>query len=240
MITFSPLQSEDTILITSIALATLGYLCYWYISHSPKFLEQIKEVSGKTPFTLKKTLLQRLTGILFLGIIPGFIVLKFLPFNLNSLGVSFNVDIKTFIWIISLSSLVISLSYFSRRSSEDLENYPQIRIPDWNFELIILNAVSWAGFLLAYEFLFRGILLFTLLNTLGVWAAIAINASLYALVHFPKGPRETFGAIPLGIVLCIATLSTGTIWTAFLVHLVMALSNDYFSIRSHQKYKFMR
>ena len=239
MITFPPIQSEDTILIASIALVTFGYLSYWYISYSPRILERIRDNSEKTPFSLKKILFQRLTGILFLGIIPGFIVLKFLPFNLNSLGVSFNVDIKTFIWIISLSSIVISLSYFSRNNPENLKIYPQIRIPDWNFELIILNAVSWAGFLLAYEFLFRGILLFTLLNTLGVWAAIAINASLYALVHFPKGPRETFGAIPLGIVLCITTLSTGTIWTAFLVHLVMALSNDYFSIRSHRNHKFM-
>ena len=110
MITFPPLQSEDTILIASIALVTLGYLLYWYISYSPKLLERIRDNSEKAPFTLKKVLFQRLIGILFLGIIPGFIVLKFFPFNLSSLGVSFNVDIKTLIWIISLSSIVISLS----------------------------------------------------------------------------------------------------------------------------------
>ena len=240
MSTFHPPQSIELVVIIPILLATLGYLAYWYISFSPKILKRISKTSGMLVDAVKKILFQRLIGILFLGIVPTFITIKFLPFSLKDLGVSFSFNFNTLLWILALSGIVILLSFFSRNSIENLENYPQIRIPDWDIELIILNIVSWAGFLLAYEFLFRGILLFPLVETLGIWTSIAINTSLYALVHFPKGPRETLGTIPLGIVLCIATLSTGTIWTAFLVHLLMALSNDYFSIRSHPNYRFVK
>ena len=240
MSTFHPPQSRELIVIIPILLATLGYLAYWYISFSPIILKLINRKIGMLEDAAKKILFQRLIGILFLGIVPAFITIKFLPFSLQNLGVSFSFNFNTLLWIFCLSGIVILLSFFGRDSIENLKNYPQIRKPDWDIGLIILNIVSWAGFLLAYEFLFRGILLFTLVETLGIWTSIAINTSLYALVHFPKGPRETLGAIPLGIVLCIATLSTGTIWTAFFVHLLMALSNDYFSIRSHPNYRFVK
>ncbi|MDX2442345.1 MAG: CPBP family intramembrane metalloprotease [Bacteroidales bacterium] len=239
MTSFPPVQNEDYSVIVPIALATMGYLLYWYISFSPGLLKRIQAASGKFSFSLKKVLFQRLTGILFLGIIPSFITLLFLPFDMNNLGVNFSFNSATLIWIFALSIVLISLSYYSRNSPENKENYPQIRMPNWNIGIIFLNIVSWAGFLLAYEFLFRGILLFPLVKTIGIWQAICINVCLYALVHFPKGPRETLGAIPLGIVLCIATINTGTIWVAFLVHLFMALSNDYFSIKSQKNYKFI-
>ena len=68
---------------------------------------------------------------------------------------------------------------------------------------------------------------------MGPWAAIALNCSLYAFAHFYKGPGETFGAIPLGIMFCYLTLLTGNIWTAVVIHSVMALSNEWFSIRAN-------
>jgi membrane protease YdiL (CAAX protease family) len=66
---------------------------------------------------------------------------------------------------------------------------------------------------------------------MGLWSAIAVNTSIYALIHLPKGKRETIGAIPLGIVLCLITSYTGTIWAAFWIHCTLALTNEWFSIK---------
>ena len=66
-----------------------------------------------------------------------------------------------------------------------------------------------------------------------LWPAIALNCILYALAHFYKGPGEILGAIPVGILLCYLTLHTGNIWSAVIIHSTMALSNEWFSIRSH-------
>ncbi|MBK8558078.1 MAG: CPBP family intramembrane metalloprotease [Lewinellaceae bacterium] len=68
---------------------------------------------------------------------------------------------------------------------------------------------------------------------MGVWPAIAINTSLYAITHVPKGETEGIGAIPLGVLFCLITLESGTIWVAVLVHWVMSLSNEWLSLKHH-------
>jgi membrane protease YdiL (CAAX protease family) len=71
----------------------------------------------------------------------------------------------------------------------------------------------------------------------GVWPAIAINVALYSSTHIPKGLDETIGAIPLGIVLSLLTLLTGTIWIAFFVHLTLALTNSFTALKFNPEMK---
>ena len=75
--------------------------------------------------------------------------------------------------------------------------------------------------------------LFVSVAYLGVWPAIILNVAIYALVHVPKGIKEAVGAIPLGILLCIITLQTGSIIVALAVHIIMALGNEWFSLKAH-------
>lgn len=103
--------------------------------------------------------------------------------------------------------------------------------------MLTLSGITWLVFLLGYEFLFRGFLLFASVAVMDVWAAIALNCALYAFAHLYKGPGETFGSIPVGILLCYLTLLTGNIWTALILHSVMALSNEWWSIRAHPNMK---
>jgi membrane protease YdiL (CAAX protease family) len=70
--------------------------------------------------------------------------------------------------------------------------------------------------------------------------AFALNCAIYALAHLYKGPGETFGAIPVGVLLCYLTLVTGNIWTAVILHSLMALSNEWFSIRFNPDMKFIK
>ena len=97
--------------------------------------------------------------------------------------------------------------------------------------------MGWAAYLFGYELLFRGVLLFPLADELGVWTAIAINIALYSATHIPKGLDETIGAIPLGLVLCILTLYTDTIWIAFIVHVIMAWTNTFTALRFNPEMK---
>jgi membrane protease YdiL (CAAX protease family) len=114
-----------------------------------------------------------------------------------------------------------------------LENYPQIRSRVWTKQLVVSNALAWAFYLFGYEILFRGVLFFPLVETLGFWPATAVNIALYSATHIPKGLEETIGAAILGLVLCVLTALTGTIWIAFLVHLVMAWTNSFTALKFH-------
>ena len=116
----------------------------------------------------------------------------------------------------------------------------QIRARIWTHKTVLLNIVGWALYLFGYEFLFRGILLFPLAETLGVWPAIAVNIALYSTTHIPKGMQETIGAIPFGLVLSLLTLASGNIWIAFVVHLAMALTNSFTSLKYHPQMQFKK
>jgi membrane protease YdiL (CAAX protease family) len=93
---------------------------------------------------------------------------------------------------------------------------------------------------LGYEFLFRGILLFPLVDALGVWPAVAINTVMYSATHIPKGLDETIGAAFLGVVLCLVTLITGTLWVAIVIHITMALTNSFSSIYHNPEMNFVK
>jgi membrane protease YdiL (CAAX protease family) len=106
--------------------------------------------------------------------------------------------------------------------------------------LLWLSAASWVAFLIAYEFMFRGFLLFSSISVLNPAVAIGLNVALYALAHFYKGALEVVGAIPLGIILCYLTMLTGNIWCAVALHSMMALSHEWFSLKAHPQMKLIR
>ncbi len=106
--------------------------------------------------------------------------------------------------------------------------------------MIAISGISWVIFLVGYEFLFRGFLLHASLNLMEAGPAIALNCALYAFAHFYKGPGETFGAIPVGILLCYLTMVTGNIWCAVILHSVMALSNEWFSLYFHPEMRIVK
>ena len=142
--------------------------------------------------------------------------------------------------ILALSALTIPLAYFSAKKPKNLLNYPQIRAKVWTKKMVFINAVGWFLYLFGYEFLFRGVLLIPLIEPLGMWPAIAINVALYSATHIPKGLDETIGAIPLGFVLCLLTISSGTIWIAFIVHVFMAWTNTFTALKFHPDMQFQK
>ena len=181
--------------------------------------------------------LQRLTGVITFGIFPLGIMKYMLPTGLSDYGTELTMPYKSLLWFVILSVIIIPLNFSQAKKEANLKVYPQIRINNWGTGVFAMSAVTWTLYLLAYEFFFRGFLLFGILDVVGPYWAVAINTALYAIAHIPKGKFETLGAIPLGILLCIITFTTGSFWVAFGMHVVMALSNEWFSLYYHKEMK---
>src|SRR5690606_7569153 len=182
-------------------------------------------------------------GFLSMGVAPTIVCLICLPeLTLADYGLTFipETALFTLIWIVGLCALVIPLAAFSAKKPKNLINYPQIRAKNWDRSIYFKNLLGWALYLFGYEFLFRGILLIPLVEPLGIWPAIAINIALYSATHIPKGLDETIGAIPLGLVLCLLTLASGTIWIAFIVHVAMAWTNSLTALKHHPDIHYKR
>ena len=77
-------------------------------------------------------------------------------------------------------------------------------------------------FLFSYEFFFRGILLFTLIGNFNLITAIIICTSLYVIIHTFDSRAEIIGAIPFGIILCLFSYYTNSIWAAFIIHITLS------------------
>jgi membrane protease YdiL (CAAX protease family) len=222
------LMSTDFIL--SVILSSLGFIGYYFSMNSEGLFKRFyPDHNGVVKGTDTWVVYQRICGVAFLGIIPALIVILFFNSSFYELGINFKNPLLTFGCTIGLLVLVIFMNSKNGGTKENLVVYPQIRSFPWAKKDFITNSWSWIAYLIAYEFLFRGILFFGTVYFIGLTEAVILNAAIYALVHIPKGMKETLGAIPLGIVLCIISYHTGNIWTALLVHVGLALSNDYFS-----------
>ena len=218
-------------------LLTLAFFSiYWFTSKSEKIKKRFYDKYDHDQASFKHIFFTKYFGFISMGILPTIFCLVFLPeLTLADLGLTFIYKTAQFsiFWILGLSILIIPLVYFSAKKPKNLLNYPQIRAKVWTKKMIFINALGWFLYLFGYEFLFRGILLIPLIEPLGMWPAIAINIALYSATHIPKGLDETVGAIPLGFVLCLLTISSGTIWIAFIVHVVMAWTNTFTALKFH-------
>jgi len=154
--------------IISVSLVLVAFIFYYFLSSleiiKNYFIKKLGEEQGQ----IRIILFQRLTGILFFGSIPAFFLLyRNSSSTIESfLKIQFNLSSLAFIIIFVVTAFF--LNYFAARSPENLAIYPQIRSKTWSLSLLILSGLSWMTYLFAYEFLFRGLLLFFCIEELGV------------------------------------------------------------------------
>ena len=224
----------------SIMTLTVCFVFFWFLSESEKIHQQIGASRSKEAASVAKVVYQKMMGVLLLGIIPIAIALLFLPYSVIEYGLGFQNTGMSMLWISGIAAIVLPLNIRAARRPNNLDYYPMMRAENWNLRLVLLNAAATTAYLFSYELLFRGILLTACVATLGVWPAIAVNVALYSTTHLPKGPAETIGAIPFGVLMCYITLTTGTIWVAVVAHIILSLSNDYLSVYYNPNMRFSR
>ena len=225
----------EPVVILSVAL--FGLVAYHTLIYSDRLKGKFIDFFGEERSKVEWIMFWRYAGVLFFAVIPLIVIITLLPHNISSYGIKFINISESALWIIGISLVIITVQSRSARSEANRKLHPRIRVKEWNRTLLLKNSIGWFIYLLSYEFLFRGLLLFGLIPFFGVWPAILINILVYSLVHIPNGYRETIAAIPFGFILCILTIRTETIWIAFFVHLTLALSNDCFALAGDQIFK---
>lgn len=133
---------------------------------------------------------------------------------------------------LALAALALPAVALAARRPDFTDHYPQVRDRPWTPRLALHNALSWAIYLIAYEYFFRGLLLFALAARLDPWTAIALTTLAYVLAHLPKPGRETAGTLPMGIAFAAVTLATGSIWAAVISHWLIANTSDLLAARA--------
>jgi membrane protease YdiL (CAAX protease family) len=235
--------STDIAVFAPVLIALFCFVTYWFIAQSVGVKKRFYDHHNFDKAATLHIVFNRYVGFTMMGIVSAVLLKLCIPsIILADIGVTLYAEtlMETIFWTLGLSVVVMPIAYFSAKKPKNLINYPQIRAKLWSRKMIWQNAHSWAAYLLGYELLFRGILLFPVANVIGVWPAIAVNTALYSATHIPKGLDETIGAAFLGTVLCLLTLSTGTIWIAVVVHIVMAWTNSFTALKYHPEMKIIK
>jgi len=83
------------------------------------------------------------------------------------------------------------------------------------------------GFLVIYEWFFRGLLLLSFSSWFGINWAIVINVFLYAVLHSHKSKKEILGCVPFGALMCVFTIWWQSVWPAIIFHVQLAMVNEW-------------
>jgi membrane protease YdiL (CAAX protease family) len=93
------------------------------------------------------------------------------------------------------------------------------------WSLFLVYELAYAAYFIAWEYMYRGYLLFSLEQSMGKMAVFA-QMMPFAIIHFGKPEAETFGAIIAGIFLGLLALRTRSFWYGAIIHIAVAVTMD--------------
>lgn len=217
---------------------SLAFMTYYFSPHY-KWIKKLAQHLGDVPVEPEiQVYMERLLGFLLLGLIPviSFPIFFFRP--LSFYGISLPKADGIWLWWLIPLALVIGLDIFRPAKGVNISYYPQVRKTMWDRKRTLINSLLWLVYLAGYEFIFRGLLFFTCLSSFGLIPAIMINCTVYSISHIPKGAGEAFGAFFMGIILCVIAWATGSFLIPLVMHMIIALGNDYKAVAINPQMQF--
>lgn len=133
-------------------------------------------------------------------------------------------------WIaFGIPLLAVPILLFASRMPDVRNEYPLAKILFARHDLLPWYHLAYVLlYYLAWEFYFRGFLLFSLRGPLGDANAIFIQTIPSCLVHIGKPEGEILGSIAAGILFGWIALRTGSIWYVFVLHAAIGVLTDWF------------
>ncbi len=216
----------------------IPYLIYWFAPESSLWGHLSGKGKKSAETVSRNTLyLQKFLGFILLGPAALGAAAIWGPVSDIRFGLQWPSGPHALLWLfISTAVAVLSMALRSKKSLNP-DYYPQVRLSQWKSIDIFLNSLFWVVYLFSYEFAFRGMMFFPLLETLGFWPAAIIGTVIYSSVHIPKGAQEAITALPFGFLLYYIAMDTSSMVIPFIVHLILALMNDYRSLKANPKMK---
>ncbi len=171
----------------------------------------------------------RFFGLFF--VLPAVYVKFVMHKNLNDFGLGFG-DIKTGIkTLLFLVPVIFIALYFAVDMPDVRSEYPLAKSLLHDQSHLILYEIAYIIFYyIAWEFYFRGFLLFGLKDRFGAFNAILIQTISSCLVHIGKPEGEIIGSIIVGVLFGIIALRTKSIWYVFILHALIGVLTDLFII----------
>lgn len=168
---------------------------------------------------------------LLMFIVPLFVVKFYFKESLTDYGFGLGNIKEGMKWLLAIPFIVVPIIYLSSKMPDIRLEYPMAKSLLHDQSRLLLYEVSYIIFYyVAWEFFFRGFLLFGLREKFGDINAILIQTISSCLIHIGKPEGEIIGSIIVGVIFGIIALRTRSIWYVFAIHVSIGVLTDLFII----------
>ena len=217
-------------LLSAPVLLTLyryhGYPEYFY-SYFPQFLNQPEG-------DLYARAWQFIIFFVLMFIVPVLYIKLIMKRPLSDFGFGLG-DIKWGSkWLITIPFLIVPIIYFVSKMPDLRMEYPLAKslLTDQS-HLFVYELGYIIFYYIAWEFFFRGFLLFGLKERFGAFNAVLIQTISSCLVHIDKPEGEIIGSIVVGVLFGMIALRSRSFWWVFMLHISIGILTDIFIIYYH-------
>ncbi len=205
---------------------------YYYFGSAKFFVKTFSNLKHNPEFELYSYIYQFAVFFILMLIIPMLFIKFRLKRPLTDFGIGLGdkkFGIKAILILFPLFILPLVLS--SYKMADVQQEYPMCKLLHSRRDLILIYELAYIFlYYIAWEFFFRGFLLFSLADEYGNLPAILIQTFSFCLIHIGKPAGETLGAIIAGILFGAIALRTRSIWFVLLLHACLGVLTDIFII----------
>ncbi len=212
-----------------LATAPPVMVAWWYFGSKKFFLDV--GWPGAVAFDdarITAVVCQFLSCFVLLGIIPGVMVKLVFRERLRDYGLC----LGDHVWTFGAAGVLVPVSLFIAWMSADdpaiLAYYPEFPHAGPTTGMFAVHALAYLVFYVAWEFYFRGVMLFGTRQALGDVHAILLQTLASTMLHPGKPAAETFGAIAGGLVWGIVAIRSQSILAPLLAHAALGIGLEWF------------
>jgi len=217
------------VVIIFISIAMLQTISWYYTSRSFFRLNLAELFKPNENISLIEYFYWFIGDFFTLLIVPVLIIKLLLKEKLSNFGFQIG-DYKTGLKYSSLFILfMIPLIWVVSGSQSFASTYPHLQGARSNWSIFILLETGMLIYMMAWEFIWRGYMLFGLKEKFGYYA-ILIQMIPFLILHNGKPVLETFGAIFGGIALGILAWRTASFYYCVIIHTAVMFTIDFISV----------
>ncbi len=217
---------------TSVFVTVVGcaaMILYLYHGRPEHFVETFPRWAKSLPpvrAELYSYLYSHVAAFSFLLLIPLVLSWLFLKKSPRDHGFRFRTASREFKIVLVLFLLFLPVVFILSRTAGFSENYPKLGIIRDSFSLFMLYQGAYLVKWVAWEYFFRGFLLFGYKERFGD-SAILISTLPFVIIHWGKPEPEIFASIAAGLILGRLALSGKSFLPGTLLHFLIAASMDF-------------
>ena len=183
------------------------------------------------PSDQSKAIIQFIIFFVLTFVLPLIFIKIFTHKKISDFGLypgDYKYGLKT---LILIPLVILPVIYIAAKMEDVQSEYPLAKSLLSDHSNLLFYQLSYIVFYyIAWEFFFRGFILFGIKDRFGDWNAILIQTISSCLIHIGKPEGEIIGSIIVGILFGYIALRTRSIWYVFLMHASIGVLTDLFII----------